>query len=215
MVQVPVKSICVLCGANTGSDSKYAELAKSMALLFHKMNWRLVYGGSGRGLMAEVSRELVALGGEVIGIKPTPFLKYEADGKLPEWGHNELVPDLHTQKIRMAQVSDAFLFLPGGFGTLEEFSAFRMWRKLGVHSSPVLFLNFDGYYDHLLKWFSIGKEEGFISTNAAAAYTVVNTLEELPDVIQSCTFQTDEKFNLSILAPLAAEQSPDLLRSEN
>jgi hypothetical protein len=77
---------------------------------------------------------LSALGGNVHGVKPRPFLKYEFEGKLPTFGHNELVEDLHTQKRRMAELSNAFIVLPGGFGTLEELMAIRMWIKLGQYT---------------------------------------------------------------------------------
>jgi len=81
--------------------------------------------------MGILARELVRLGGRVHGVKPRSFQKFELSGTLPEVGENEIVSDLHSQKVRMAQLSDAFLFLPGGFGTFEELGTYRMWGKLG------------------------------------------------------------------------------------
>lgn len=110
----------------------------------------IVYGGSPRGIMGRISRTLAELGGDVIGIKPRPFLKY-SNGKLPEWGYNELVPDIHTQKARMAELSNGYLFLPGGFRTLGEFCAFRMRRKLGEYTPwkiPKIFSNIQCCRNH-------------------------------------------------------------------
>ncbi|KAJ4482346.1 hypothetical protein J3R30DRAFT_3458606 [Lentinula aciculospora] len=196
----PARSICVLCGGNTGTEGKYAKLADDLAMLFHRNNWRLVYGGSPRGIMGRVSRTLAELGGEVIGIKPTPFLKY-SNGKLPEWGYNELVPDIHTQKARMAELSDGYLFLPGGFGTLEEFCAFRMWRKLGIIQAPLVLLNFENYYEDLVKWIGLGADEGFISANAAAAFSIAPSLDSVHETFSSCSYVTDERLDLSDMAP--------------
>jgi predicted Rossmann-fold nucleotide-binding protein len=81
--------------------------------------------------MGVLARELDRLGGEVRGVKPRSFLKYEPTEQAPDVGENEIVADLHSQKVRMTQLSDAFLFLPGGFGTFEEFGTYRMWGKLG------------------------------------------------------------------------------------
>ena len=83
--------------------------------------------------MGTLGRTAAAMGAEVHGVKPRPFLKYEANGTLPDFGHNELVEDLYTQKKRMAELSDTFLVLPGGFGTLEGLMAIRMWSKLGAY----------------------------------------------------------------------------------
>ncbi|KAJ3856466.1 hypothetical protein EV368DRAFT_78641 [Lentinula lateritia] len=196
----PTRSICVLCGGNIGAEGKYAKLADDLAMVFYKNNWRLVYGGSPRGIMGRISRTLAELGGDVIGIKPTPFLKY-SNGKLPEWGYNELVPDIHTQKARMAELSNGYLFLPGGFGTLEEFCAFRMWRKLGIIKAPLVILNFENYYEDLVKWIELGAGEGFISENAAAAFSVVQSLDKVSETFSTCSYATDEQLDLSDMAP--------------
>ncbi|KAH7876213.1 uncharacterized protein C8R40DRAFT_1146057 [Lentinula edodes] len=196
----PTRSICVLCGGNIGAEGKYAKLADELAMLFYKNNWRLVYGGSPRGIMGRISRTLAELGGDVIGIKPTPFLKY-SNGKLPEWGYNELVPDIHTQKARMAELSNGYLFLPGGFGTLEEFCAFRMWRKLGIIKAPLVILNFENYYEDLVKWIELGADEGFISENAAAAFSVVQSLDKVSETFSTSSYATDEQLDLSDMAP--------------
>ena len=92
-----------------------------------------VYGASPDGLMGVLALELHRLGGKVRGVKPRSFLQY--DTRHPDVGENEIVEDLHSQKVRMTQLSDAFLFLPGGFGTFEELGTYRMWGKLGESCS--------------------------------------------------------------------------------
>ena len=93
-----------------------------------------VYGASPDGLMGVLALELHRLGGRVRGVKPRSFLKYDTQRR-PDVGENEIVEDLHSQKVRMTQMSDAFLFLPGGFGTFEELGTYRMWGKLGESCS--------------------------------------------------------------------------------
>ena len=120
------QSVAVFLAANIGNDPKYKELAQHFAAIFAKNRWNLVYGGSARGLMGILGQTASDLGVDVHGVKPRPFLKYEETGELPKFGHHELVDDLYSQKRRIAELSDAFIILPGGFGTLEEYTALRI-----------------------------------------------------------------------------------------
>ena len=172
------KSIAVFLAANIGNDPKYKELAQHVAAIFAKNRWRLVYGGSARGLMGILGQTASALGVDVHGIKPRPFLKYEETGELPEFGHHELVDDLYSQKRRIAELSDAFIILPGGFGTLEEYTAIRMWSKLGICRRPIVLLNFQSFFTPLLDWITEATKLGFISANSAAVVSVVDSIEE-------------------------------------
>jgi hypothetical protein len=95
--------------ANIGTDPSFEDLTRHVAAIFFKNGWKLVYGGSARGLMGILGRTASALGVDVHGVKPRPFLKYEETGELPEFGHHELVEDLYSQKKRMAELSDAFI----------------------------------------------------------------------------------------------------------
>ncbi|MCJ1473929.1 hypothetical protein MMC13_002585 [Lambiella insularis] len=211
-----IHSIGVFLGISTSSaaEGKYTALVQSAAHLFIENRWRLVYGGSSRGLMGIFARALHDAGGTVRGFKPRAFLQYEPDGVLPAWGHIELVEDIHTQKRRMAELSDAFVIFPGGLGTLEEFVAVQMWVKLGVCTHPVILFNFEGYYDSLLKWMGTAREEGFVAEDSLAVITVVDTLDQLNTLLKSLgtmpRITRPDPFTWSILSPEAGK-TPDFL----
>ena len=197
------KSIAVFLAANIGNDPKYKELAQHVAAMFAKNRWKLVYGGSARGLMGILGQTASAMGVDVHGVKPRPFLKYEETGELPKFGHHELVDDLYSQKRRIAELSDAFIILPGGFGTLEEYTAIRMWSKLGVCRRPIVLLNFQSFYTPLLDWITEAIKLGFISENSAAVVSVVNSIEEMDISLlkPKPMIDNDDQFDWSVLVP--------------
>ncbi|KAI9655637.1 MAG: hypothetical protein M1831_004789 [Alyxoria varia] len=174
-----VTSVAVFLAANNGADPKYEELVQRVATAFLENGWVLVYGGSGRGLMGTLGQTAANLGVSVHGVKPRAFLQYEKDGKLPKFGQHELVDDLFSQKKRMVELSDAFVILPGGFGTLEEYATIRIWSKLGICRHPVILLNFQNYYTALLEWISGAKGLGFISQSSASVVSVVDSVEQM------------------------------------
>lgn len=198
-----IKSIAVFLAANTGKEPKYKELVQHVAALFAKNRWKLVYGGSARGLMGILGQTASALGVDVHGVKPRPFLKYEESGELPIFGHHELVDDLYSQKRRIAELSDAFIISPGGFGTLEEYTAIRMWSKLGICRRPIVLFNFQGFYTPLLDWVSNTIKLGFISGNSAAVVSVVNSIEELNVTLlkPKPMIDNDDQFDWSVVVP--------------
>lgn len=197
------RSIAVFLAANDGNDPKYKELAQHVAAVFAKNRWKLVYGGSARGLMGILGQTASALGIDVHGVKPRPFLKYEETGELPEFGHHELVDDLYSQKRRIAELSDAFIILPGGFGTLEEYTAIRMWSKLGVCRRPIVLLNFQSFYTPLLDWITEATRLGFISENSAAVVSVVDSIEEMNVSLLNpkSMIDNDDQFDWSVVVP--------------
>ena len=197
------KTIAVFLAANIGNDPKYEELAQHVAAMFAKNRWNLVYGGSARGLMGILGQTASALGVDVHGVKPRPFLKYEEGGELPQFGHHELVDDLYSQKRRIAELSDAFIILPGGFGTLEEYTAIRMWSKLGVCCRPIVLLNFQSFYTPLLDWITEATKLGFISVNSAAVVSVVNSIEEMNISLlgPKPMIDNDDQFDWSVVVP--------------
>ncbi|KAL2072904.1 hypothetical protein VTL71DRAFT_12247 [Oculimacula yallundae] len=197
------KSIAVFLAANIGNDPKFEELARHVAAMFAKNRWKLVYGGSARGLMGVLGQTASALGVDVHGVKPRPFLKYEEAGELPRFGHHELVDDLHSQKRRISELSDAFIFLPGGFGTLEEYTAIRMWSKLGVCRRPIVLLNFESFYTPLLDWITEATKLDFISRNSAAVVSVVNSIEEMSVALlrPKPMVVNDDHFDWTVVVP--------------
>ncbi|KAI1178524.1 hypothetical protein F4777DRAFT_576055 [Nemania sp. FL0916] len=198
-----IKSISVFLAANTGNDPEYKKLAQDVATMFATNGWKLVYGGSGRGLMGILGHSASALGVDVHGVKPRPFLKYEETGELPKFGHHELVDDLYSQKRRMAELSDAFIILPGGFGTLEEYTAIRMWSKLGVCRRPIVLLNFRNFYTPLLNWINGATKLGFITADSAALVSVVDSIEEMNTLLlrPQPIIDNDDHFDWSVVAP--------------
>ncbi|KAH9860308.1 hypothetical protein J1614_011638 [Plenodomus biglobosus] len=197
------KSVGVFLGASIGNDPQYEELAQNLAALFAKNGWKLVYGGSPRGLMKVLSQTASDLGVNVHGVQARAFYKYKDNAELPKYGHHELVNDLHSQKRRIAELSDAILILPGGFGTLEEYTAIRLWSKLGVCRRPILLVNFQGFYTPLLDWINKATTLGFISQSSAALGTVVNSVEEIEVSLsrREATVDNPETFDWSVLVP--------------
>lgn len=152
--------ICVFCGSNPGRRPEYADAAREMGRVLVERGLGLVYGGGNVGLMGVVADTVLAGGGEVTGVIPEALMAREV-------GHAGLtalhvVRTMHERKAMMADLADAFVALPGGFGTFEEFCEVLTWSQLGFHPKPCGLLNVAGYYDPLLALFDRGVEEGFI-----------------------------------------------------
>jgi uncharacterized protein (TIGR00730 family) len=165
-----VKSLCVYCGANGGATPRYAEAAKALARGMVEHNLSLVYGGGKVGLMGVIADEVLRLGGEVTGVIPTALVEREV-------GHTGLtrqfvVKDMHERKAMMAQLSDGFIAMPGGMGTMEELFEMLTWSQLGIHSKRVGLLNVDGFYDSLVAFIGHATEQGFIRPQHAAMMMV-------------------------------------------
>jgi len=157
-----LKSICVFCGSATGRDPVYAEAAFSLGDLLSRRSLNLVYGGSNIGLMGIVSAAVRDGGGKVSGIIPERI----AD-KVPgqEGITLEVVPGMHERKALMYKLSDAFISLPGGIGTLEETFEAWTWNQLGYHAKPVALLNINGYFDKMLGFLDNMNLQGFLKGN--------------------------------------------------
>ena len=163
-------SVCVFCGASTGSNPAYREAAVALGEELARRKLTLVYGGGAVGLMGIVADAALAAGGEVIGIIPESL-------KSKEIGHNgltrlEVVDGMHARKARMAELSDAFIALPGGIGTFEEFFETWTWRQLGYHDKPTGLLNQNGYYDALLGFLRHSVASGFMGESQMALIEV-------------------------------------------
>ncbi len=155
-----MKRVCVFCGSNQGLRPAYKEAAWNMGQALALQGVGLVYGGGNVGLMGVVADATLAAGGEVIGVIPEALVAKEI-------GHTGLtdlrvVRSMHERKALMAELSDAFVALPGGCGTLEEFCEVLTWTQLGLHRKPCGLLNVEGYYDHLITFFDHAIAEQFI-----------------------------------------------------
>ncbi len=156
--------ICVFCGANPGSDPVYAETAERLGAAIAAAGYSLVYGGGRVGLMGTVADAALRAGGEVIGVIPEALTGREVE----HTGVTELVvtDSMHTRKAAMADRSQGFIALPGGFGTLDEVLEILTWNQIGIIAKPVVFLDVGGYYESLFRFFDDAVTAGLIKVGA-------------------------------------------------
>ena len=184
-----MKRVCVYCGSSIGNQPIYREMAVAMGALLARRGIGLVYGGGNVGLMGVIADAVLAGGGEVIGVIPRSL----ANREIAHVGVTDLrvVDSMHTRKALMADLSDAFIAMPGGVGTFEEFFEAVTWTQLGVHRKPCGLLNAGGFYAPLAAFIDQAVTEGFIKPIHRALIVVddnperlLNTLAtiELPDV---------------------------------
>ncbi len=157
----PAFSLCVYCGSRPGVEPVFAGTARLVGTWIGEHGGQLVYGGGRNGLMGIVADATLAAGGRVIGVIPKALVE-------KEWAHTgctelHIVDTMHERKRIMAEHADAFLSLPGGIGTLEEFFEVWTWRQLGYHAKPVGLLNLNGYYTDLLAFLASSVNSGFMS----------------------------------------------------
>lgn len=157
----PAFSVCVYCGSRTGKQPEFASLARQVGNWIGLHGGQLVYGGGRNGLMGLLADATLEAGGRVIGVIPQALVE-------KEWAHTgctelHIVENMHERKRIMAEHADAFLAMPGGIGTLEEFFEVWTWRQLGYHDKPVGLLNYEGYYDGLLGFLDSAVKQGFMS----------------------------------------------------
>jgi uncharacterized protein (TIGR00730 family) len=172
-----LQSVCVFCGSSTGANAAYTEAARSLGTTLAEANIRLVFGGGHVGLMGVISNAALAAGGEVIGVIP----KFLVERELAHEGLSDLriVGSMHERKALMSDLSEGFIALPGGTGTLEEFFEVLTWAQLGEHEKPCGLLNVAGYYDPLLTAFDRMVEADFLSESNRALLLVEDDPEQL------------------------------------
>lgn len=155
-----MKSICVYCGSNSGARPVYVETAVQLGTRLAKEGLRLVYGGGNIGLMGAVADAVLAAGGQVTGVIPRQLV----DMEVAHLGLSELevVGSMHERKLRMYELADAFVAMPGGFGTLEEIIEMLTWRQLGISDKPCAILDVDGYYQPLVQMMDHMVSERFL-----------------------------------------------------
>jgi hypothetical protein len=175
-----MKRICVFCGSSFGRGDAYKKAAVALGKLLAKRKIGLVYGGAKVGLMGAMADAALAAGGEVIGVITKQLTAFEvAHPKLTEL---RTVETMHERKAEMEKLSDGFIALPGGFGTMDEFCEVVTWAQLGIHQKPCGVLNVDGYYDDFLKFRDHALEEGFIRQAHRDLFYVAAKDSELLDL---------------------------------
>lgn len=172
-----MNSICVFCGSSLGNDPIYQQMAEATGQAIAAQGQTLVYGGGRSGLMGVVANSALQAGGRVIGVIPHALV----DRELAHTGLTELyvVNNMHERKTKMAELSDAFVALPGGAGTLEEIFEQWTWSQLGIHQKPCAFLNVVGFYDDLLKMLQGSVERGFSQERFVDKLIVAEQIEDI------------------------------------
>jgi uncharacterized protein (TIGR00730 family) len=159
-VALELRRVCVFCGSSTGQRTVYADAARQLAREMVRRGVGLVFGGGAVGLMGVIADAVLAAGGHAIGVIPHALVARElAHRALPDL---RVVNSMHERKATMAALADAFVAMPGGFGTFEEFCEVVTWTQLGVHRKPCGLLNVGGFYDPLIAQFDRGVAEGFV-----------------------------------------------------
>ena len=157
-----MRNICVFCGSQSGSDPRYRHAAVELGNLLAERGHGLVYGGGHIGLMGAIADTVMQAGGTVTGVIPKPLTERELAFETVTRLH--VVSSMHERKALMASLSDAFIALPGGFGTLEELFEVVAWAQLGIHRKPIGMLNVDGFFDSLKVFVEHAIAEGFIKS---------------------------------------------------
>lgn len=174
-----MKSVCVFCGSSPGAEPDYLRAADAVGQAVARRGLTLVYGGASVGVMGGVANAALAIGGRVIGVIPEALVSREvAHPGLPEL---KVVGSMHQRKAMMGDLSDGFIALPGGIGTLEEFFEVLTWAQLGIHRKPCGLLNVAGYYDRLLDFIDYAVSQGFVTPEQRGLVLVEEDPEALLD----------------------------------
>lgn len=171
------KSVCVYCAHRDGAKSSYINAARDTGAMIARLGLRLVYGAGDIGLMGAVADAAQSAGAETFGVIPQHLLKKEVGKR--DLTTFVITENMHERKKIMVMNADAFVLLPGGFGSLDEFFELITWRQLGLHSKPCFIVNVDGYWDALITLINNQIEQGFVPTDNMDYFTVVNTVDEL------------------------------------
>lgn len=187
-----MRSVCVFCGSSEGGNPAYAAAARQIAAVLVRRGLRLVYGGGRVGLMGALADAALAAGGEVIGVIPEALVSKE----LAHRGLSDLriVGTMHERKALMADLSDGFITLPGGFGTLEEFLEVLSWAQLSIHTKPCGLLDIENYYGPMIELFDRAVTEGFVAPDHRALVLTERDPDLLLDLMERYTAPITKKW---------------------
>ena len=184
------KCVCVFCGSADGARPEYVAAARDLGRRIAASGYGLVYGGATVGLMGAVADMALAAGGKVVGVIPDVIM----DREIGHQGLTELhvVRTMHERKAMLAERADAFVALPGGYGTMDEFIEIVTWAQLRIHAKPCVLVNVGGYYDGLLRFFDDAVHEGFIKPEYRALVQVARDASETLQIIERVWKMRDE-----------------------
>lgn len=178
-----MKNVCVYCGSRKPFDNDISETAILLGERIAQNNWGIVYGGGKVGMMGLVADAALQKNGIVTGVIPTHLKKLEVEhtgiSKLHE------TQDMHTRKALMESLSHAFVVLPGGFGTLDEFFEILTWRQLGIHDKEIILVNINGYFDGLEQFVQNALSEDFLKTESTSLFKIANSVDETVEMLEN------------------------------
>ena len=172
-----MQTICVFCGSSPGSQPEYLLMARQLGQILAERKITLVFGGSKVGIMGEIAKTVLNNGGEVIGVIPEKLVKMEVAYEGLTQLH--VVNSMHERKAMMAELSDGFIALPGGLGTIEEFFEVLTWNQLGMQNKPCGLLNICGYYDKLLEFVDVAVDQLFVE----GCYRDMILVDQVPETL--------------------------------
>jgi len=189
---VAVRAVCVFCGSSAPADPRYRDAAQALGALIARRNVTLVYGGGSVGLMGNLADAALDHGGRVIGVIPAGLFAREVN----HTGLTELreVTSMHERKQLMYDLSDAFVALPGGLGTLEELAEVATWSQLGLHGKPVVLLNVGGFWDSLLAQLDLMARTGLLQPASRDLVRQARSADEALAVLAAATPAQPEKW---------------------
>ena len=194
-----LRAVCVYCGSSKGNHPVYERDAIVLAEMFADSQITLVNGGGSIGLMGVMADTMMARGGRAIGVIPMSLKQKE----VAHLGMTELhvVPDMHSRKLMMVNLSDAFIALPGGFGTMDEVFETLTWAQLHLHQKPIALYNPNGYYDHLLAQADRMVEDGFLSPSTRTLLISTSDIHKLLHLLVSFQPLTVDKWTFPSSTP--------------
>ncbi len=185
-----ISSVCVFCAASPNLDEKFVIEAQKLGYFLAHEGMELVYGGGGSGLMGAVSDAVMEKKGHVLGFMPQDLMALEdASSRITRL---TIVHDMHERKKSMYKHADAFVVLPGGFGTFDELCEVVTWRNLGFHKKPVIIVDLEGYWTHFKLQIEKGIAERIISESYRSSFTFVSTVEECFAILKNTTITAND-----------------------
>lgn len=176
------KSICVYCGSKVGKNPVHAESAQLLGELLAQRKIRMVYGGGSIGLMGVTARAAMGAGGHVVGVITQHLEELEVGLKGVSMRHIEAT--MHARKMRMFEMSNGFIALPGGSGTLDEIAEILSWHQIGLHNKPCVLLNNTGYWDPLVQMLHTMRDQGYLTPAGPDYFHLARTVEDAVDYVE-------------------------------
>ncbi len=177
------KTVCVYCSSSNNLDEKFYKVSEELGERLALNGYNMVYGGTTVGMMGVIANNALKNGAEVIGVIPERIAEFGL--KHPDLAKVIITKDMRERKATMEKYADIFVAMPGGFGTFEEIFEIIVAKQLNYHNKPIVFVNFDGYYDNMLKMFDTVYENRFAKEEMKSLYFVANNLDEMFDYIKS------------------------------